>query len=616
LCAVAAAARLAGAVIMSKIFTRVVVLDFEYEHINPGDLPDPLCMVAYLLDSNLGLVRKIKVWRGELGKHPPFDIGPDTLVAGYNLQAEMTCFQVLGWKFPQHVFCQYTAYLAATNILLPYEPDEKRTRISKRLPDACRAYGIEGWERIEKGTMSRDIGEGRWRDYGQGPVLDYCEEDVKNSAELLRRQLRGRGTWLAQVDVPRILHWSNYAAKSIAQVQARGIPIDMPLWNAVQENREPYIAALLRRFDPSHDDPEPIYTPNGHWQFRRFESFLARDGVLAWPRLPSGQLDTGGDAFRLMFHVPGIEGLYALREALRVINGSKLPIGRDGRNRPVLFPFRTATGRNAHTQSLFNSHAAMRGFIRFPADKLGLYCDWRTQEIAIAAVLSGDEALQEAYARGDFYHSFAFDAGLTREPDAKIWKRNEEDLRQRMKALALGINYGMGVRSLSKGLDRHPVIAGALIEKHRRMYPKFWQWRDEQVNVAMMARLAESIYGWPLHLTVSPNKRTLFNFPMQSGGAEMLRHATLKLCEAGIVPVMLVHDGILFEVDDDEQAQAARDIMHKAGVEVCGGFDVGVSVDKKLVNGERYQDSRPMAVKMWGEMMNTLELVQDKMARA
>ena len=35
----------------------------------------------------------------------------------------------------------------------------------------------------------------------------------------------------------------------------------------------------------------------------------------------------------------------------------KLPIGRDGRNRPSLFPFCTATGRNAHGKSLYNQAA-------------------------------------------------------------------------------------------------------------------------------------------------------------------------------------------------------------------------------------------------------------------
>ena len=38
-----------------------------------------------------------------------------------------------------------TCTLAASNILLPHCPEEVRKKPRKRLPDACRAYGIEGW---------------------------------------------------------------------------------------------------------------------------------------------------------------------------------------------------------------------------------------------------------------------------------------------------------------------------------------------------------------------------------------------------------------------------------------------------------------------------------------
>src|SRR5262249_33609783 len=72
---------------------------------------------------------------------------PTTLFVAYSAWAEMTCFKVLGWKFPVHIFDQHTAYLASANVLEPYEPDEVRKRPPKKLPDACRAYGIEGWER-------------------------------------------------------------------------------------------------------------------------------------------------------------------------------------------------------------------------------------------------------------------------------------------------------------------------------------------------------------------------------------------------------------------------------------------------------------------------------------
>ena len=49
-------------------------------------------MVAYVLDENLQHVETIRRWRGEFGTSPPFDIGADTLVVGYSLWAEMTCF--------------------------------------------------------------------------------------------------------------------------------------------------------------------------------------------------------------------------------------------------------------------------------------------------------------------------------------------------------------------------------------------------------------------------------------------------------------------------------------------------------------------------------------------
>jgi DNA polymerase I-like protein with 3'-5' exonuclease and polymerase domains len=179
-----------------------------------------------------------------------------------------------------------------------------------------------------------------------------------------------------------------------------------------------------------------------------------------------------------------------------------------------------------------------------------------------------------------------------------------------MKPLQLGINYGMGVPSLARGLDRHPLIASGIIERHKRTYPRFWQWRDDRVMAAMLSRRIESIFGWPLRITTSPNQRTLYNFPMQSGGAEMLRLAAWRLCEAGIVPVMLVHDGILFEMTNHEELDHAKEIMRQAGRDVCNGFEIGVDVDQMLVGGARYSDKRPMAQQMWNTIMSALEAVR------
>jgi hypothetical protein len=596
-------------------FTQIVVADFEYEA-GDGELPDPVCLVWYVLDANLQHVQTGRMWREELraAKRPPFDVGPDVLFVAYSAWAEMMCFHVLGWQFPAHIFDQHTAYLAATNILLPYNPDEKRKRQAKSLSAACRAYGITGWEAIDKGTIAKDIGEGRWRDYGRERVLEYCAEDVLASTRLLRAQLRcqldgcGR-VMLPAADVERVLHWSNYSAKSIALIQARGIPIDMPLWNLMKENRSTVIGELLRQFDPSCGDDDPIYTPEGEWSYARFERWLVRTGVAAWPRLDSGALDLDSDAFRLMYHVPGVENLHALRDSVGFIAKARLPIGRDGRNRPSLFPFGTATGRNAHARSPYNCHAGLRGFIRFPVDMIGGYLDFRSQEVGVAASESGDAALMRDYLSGDVYHGLAWMCDLTDDPDPLRWKRAHPDVRQRMKPLQLAITYGMGVPSLARGLNRHPLIASEIIEKHKRTYPRFWAWRAARVQEAMLTRRIESSFGWPLRITTSPNLRTLFNFPMQSGGAEMLRLATWRLCAAGIIPCMLIHDGILFEETNRERIEEAAEIMRQAGRDTCNGFEIGVDVDQMLIGGARYADKRQAAKDMWQTIMGALENV-------
>jgi hypothetical protein len=597
---------------MSENFGRVIVCDFEYEvkggeyQLAAGDLPKVLCMVAHELDENLQHVRTIKLWRGEFGSGPPFDIGPDTLFAAYSAWAELTCFMVLGWKFPVHIFDQHTAYLATSNFLWPYEPDEeRRSRPANSLADACKAYGIEGWQEIEKEQISKDIGEGRWRDYGRDRVLEYCEEDVKASTRLLRAQIRGHGR-KDPVDIELTLHWSNYSAKAIAQVQARGMLVDKELWDQVQDNKEAVILDLLRQFDPSRDMPAPIFSPDGQWSYKRFSQYLISIGVTAWPRSAEGELKTDEDTFDLMAHVPGLPGIKALRNSLRMIVGAKLPIGRDGRNRPSLFPFGTVTGRNAHAKSLFNAHAGMRSFMVSPPGKISVYLDWRTQEVGVAAARSEDQALLDAYRGGDVYHSLAQVTGLTTDPDPKHWKQTEPDMRQRMKKLQLAINYGMGVASLARGLERHPVVASFLIDHHRRTYPRFWQWREDQVDKAMLSRKMTSVFGWPMHLSYSPNMRTLFNFPMQSGGAEMLRLASWRLCEAGIVPNMLVHDGILLEVENRGLIAKAIEIMKGAGRDVCNGLEIGVDIDQVLEPGARYVDKRPVAREMWNTMMRTL----------
>jgi hypothetical protein len=83
----------------------------------------------------------------------------------------------------------------------------------------------------------------------------------------------------------------------------------------------------------------------------------------------------------------------------------------------------------------------------------------------------------------------------------------------------------------------------------------------------------------------------------------------MRLCDAGIVPIMLIHDGILLEETDREQIEHAKEIMRGAGRDTCDGLEIGVDVDQLLENGARYRDKRPVAQQMWDTIMDVLATI-------
>ena len=71
----------------------------------------------------------------------------------------------------------------------------------------------------------------------------------------------------------------------------------------------------------------------------------------------------------------------------------------------MLSAFRARTGRNQPSNSrfIFGPSVWLRGLIKPPAGMGLAYVDWRAQEFAVAAALSGDQAMMAAYRSGDPY---------------------------------------------------------------------------------------------------------------------------------------------------------------------------------------------------------------------
>ena len=80
--------------------------------------------------------------------------------------------------------------------------------------------------------------------------------------------------------------------------------------------------------------------------------------------------------------------------------------------------------------------------------------------MGIAAALSGDPALLEAYRSGDVYLSFAKQAGLA---PLDATKASHGEVRDRCKAVVLGTLYGMGPETLARRIGRPLIEARELL---------------------------------------------------------------------------------------------------------------------------------------------------------
>jgi DNA polymerase I-like protein with 3'-5' exonuclease and polymerase domains len=245
----------------------------------------------------------------------------------------------------------------------------------------------------------------------------------------------------------------------------------------------------------------------------------------------------------------------------------------------------------------------LRSLIQPPPGYGVAYIDWEQQELGIAAVRSGDQAMLSAYLSGDPYLEFAKQAGAI-PPDAT--KASHLSQRELFKICALGVIYGMEAESLAQRIGRPAIVGRDLMRAHRETYRQFWRWSDAVVDHAVLTGSLHTAFGWPIHVGEGFNPRSLRNFPMQSDAAELLRLATCFAVEQDIEVCALIHDAVLIcaPLDRlDEDIERMRACMAKASRIVLDGFEL--RTDANIVrHPDRYRDLRGRL--MWDRVMRLI----------
>ncbi len=556
--------------------------DFEFTA-HDGERPRPLCMVARELRSG----RTLRFRQDELTsmKTAPFPTDRSAVMLAYYAPAEVACMLELGWPIPEYILDLFAEFRVLTNGLKPPCGDG--------LIGAMVYHGLNSLAVAEKGGM-RDLVSrgGPYSEAEKQDILAYCESDV-DALERLFRVMEKR------IDVPRALLRGRYMAAT-ARIERCGIPIDVSTLKRLQ-SRSPEIAtALIELVDRDYGVFDGTTFKKDRW-----ERWLAQNGI-PWPLLESGELALSDDVFKdVSRSFPIINRMRELRRSLPQLRESKLAVGVDGRNRCMLSPFRSKTGRNQPSTARFIfGHAVwFRGLIR-PDPGWGLaYLDWSQQETGIAAALSNDAAMLDAYRSGDVYLAFAKQARAA-PPDAT--KKSHAAVREQFKGCALGVLYGMGVDSVALRINQPPAVARDLLDKHHSLYRQFWKWSDAAVDYAMLHNKLHTVFGWSVHVGSDVNPRSLRNFPMQANAAEMLRLACIAATEQGIRVCAPVHDALLIEAplsELDDAIAACRDIMAEASAIVLGGFKLRTD-EKRVLYPDRYMDARGQ--QMWNAVMGIM----------
>jgi hypothetical protein len=571
---------------MLSTFRHVVVADFEFEfggHASfeeagrSGERPRPVCMVAKELRSG----QVWRLWRGEFGPGPPFPIGPDTLFVAYYASAELGCFRALGWPKPANILDLFTEFRDRTNGLV--------TPAGAGLIGALTYFGLDTIGATEKDEMRASILRGGpWLDGEREEIIKYCATDI----DALKRLLPAM---LPRIDLPRALLRGRYMAAAAA-MEFAGVPIDLTTlellrtyWTDIQDE-------LIRAIDADYG----VFDGRS-FRAERWAQYLAKHGI-PWPRLESGALDLSDDAFRQMAKAHScVAPMRELRSALADLRLNDLAVGHDGRNRTILSAFRSRTGRNQPSNSkyIFGPSVWLRGLIKPPPGHGVAYIDWSQQEFGIAAVLSGDPAMQEAYRSGDPYLAFAKQAGAV---PLDATKKTHGPVRELFKQCVLAVQYGMGAESLACRIGQAPVVARDLLRAHRETYRNFWRWSDAALDHAMLTGELHTVFGWHIHVGEHPNPRSLRNFPMQANAAELLRLACCFATERGIEVCAPVHDAVLICAPPDRlegDIAGMRAAMAEASRIVLYGFELGTDVHI-VKYPERYMDTRGAA--MWDQV--------------
>lgn len=293
---------------------------------------------------------------------------------------------------------------------------------------------------------------------------------------------------------------------------------------------------------------------------------------------------------------PFLEALLAHRDAAKlaqIIDTLAQAVRDDGRIHTTFSQVVAATGRlSSKDPNLQNipirtpeGHRLREAFVVGDGFETLLTADYSQIEMRIMAHLSGDEALIEAFKRGEDLHRFVGSRVYGVPPEGVT-----ADMRSHVKAMSYGLAYGLSAYGLARQLGLDVGEAQSLMDDY---FSRFGSVREYLRGVVARARevgYTETIFGRRRYIPdlTSTNRqrreiaeRMALNAPIQGSAADLIKRAMLavdlRLTVEGLSSrqVLQVHDELVVEVAPGER-EAVEAILKD---EMGGAGDLLVPLD-------------------------------------
>lgn len=223
--------------------------------------------------------------------------------------------------------------------------------------------------------------------------------------------------------------------------------------------------------------------------------------------------------------------------------------------------------------------------------------DYSQIELRMLAHFSQDRFLLNSFQNGEDIHLNT----AVELFKGELNQQNTEHYRKIAKAINFGLVYGMGAKALSEAIRQPVEVAKEYIENHKNILYKAINFIEELQKEARKNKYIYSLNGRKIYfeegILINKLDRVSINNLCQASASDIIKLAMLVIKrELGIIPLLQIHDELIFGYKAIEKIDSITDIMKNIysekyinkhqdlyfNKELKINLDVNVKIDKSI----------------------------------